>query len=180
MKKTTLINFKKNFKKGFTLIELLVVIGILGILAAALIATLDPFEQLKKGQDTTIKEMATEFTSANVRYFGTHNAFPWATVANGGAGCNANTAPATVALSTLGTCITALVNDGELKSTFANVASAQQAKIFVTQIGGTNVVSCYLPTSKAQQQDQNSIYTNAGAPTANTNTIGSGKYWCAQ
>ena len=33
--------------KGFTLIELLVVIGILGVLAAALIATIDPFEQIK-------------------------------------------------------------------------------------------------------------------------------------
>ena len=34
-------------QKGFTLIELLVVIGILGILATSLIATIDPFEQLR-------------------------------------------------------------------------------------------------------------------------------------
>ena len=45
-------------KKGFTLIELLVVIGILGILAAALVATIDPFEQLNKAQDSTVKNMA--------------------------------------------------------------------------------------------------------------------------
>ena len=38
-------------KKGFTLIELLIVIAILGILAIALLATLDPFEQLRKSRD---------------------------------------------------------------------------------------------------------------------------------
>ena len=45
-------------KAGFTLIELLVVIGILGILAAALVATIDPFEQLKKADDAKIKNIA--------------------------------------------------------------------------------------------------------------------------
>jgi len=33
---------------GFTLMELLIVIGVLGILAAGLLAAIDPFEQLKK------------------------------------------------------------------------------------------------------------------------------------
>ena len=36
---------KRNF--GFTLMELLIVIGVLGILAAGLLAAIDPFEQLK-------------------------------------------------------------------------------------------------------------------------------------
>jgi len=37
--------------KGFTLIELLVVIGILGVLAAALLVTIDPLEQFARGRD---------------------------------------------------------------------------------------------------------------------------------
>ena len=35
---------------GFTLIELLIVIALLGALAVGLLATIDPFEQLKKAE----------------------------------------------------------------------------------------------------------------------------------
>src|SRR5579883_2019414 len=76
---------------GFTLLELLVVIGILGILAAALIATIDPFQQIKKAQDATMKELANEFVQANTSYYANHNALPWFSSANGGAGCNGAT-----------------------------------------------------------------------------------------
>src|SRR6476619_6900438 len=78
---------KKSSSRGFTLIELLVVIGILGIMAAALVATIDPFEQLKKANDSDLQNEAVEFAGANVRYYTTHNALPWWTVANGGAAC---------------------------------------------------------------------------------------------
>ena len=87
-------NFLKLFKRdsGFTLIELLVVIGILGVLAAALIATIDPFEQIKKAQDSNTKNAAVEFNDALLRYYATHNAFPWE-LFPAGAGCDAATAP---------------------------------------------------------------------------------------
>lgn len=41
----------KNQKKGFTLIELLIVIGIIGILAAAVIVVLNPAELLAQARD---------------------------------------------------------------------------------------------------------------------------------
>ncbi len=41
--------------KGFTLVELLVVIGILGMLGAALLTTLNPVVQLQKSRDTRRK-----------------------------------------------------------------------------------------------------------------------------
>lgn len=37
--------------KAFTLVELLLVIGLIGIISAGLLATLDPFTQVKKGKD---------------------------------------------------------------------------------------------------------------------------------
>lgn len=42
---------KNILKKGFTLIELLIVIGILGILIAAVLFTLNPAEAQRKGRD---------------------------------------------------------------------------------------------------------------------------------
>src|SRR5579871_4949367 len=70
--------------KGFTLVELLIVIGILGILAAGLLATIDPLEQLKKGSDTNEKQTAVEFVDASTRYFADHSAWPWDNPTAGG------------------------------------------------------------------------------------------------
>lgn len=42
-----------NLRKGFTLIELLIVIAILGILAAVVLAALNPAEQLARGRDAS-------------------------------------------------------------------------------------------------------------------------------
>ena len=63
--------------KGFTLMELLIVIGVLGILAAGLLAAIDPFEQLKKARDTNNRNAATEFLQASQRYYATHGYLPW-------------------------------------------------------------------------------------------------------
>src|SRR5438309_6751168 len=114
------LSFKRITSRGFTLIELLVVIAILGLLAAALIATIDPFEQLKKTQDASLKDTAVEVVDANVRYYSTHNALPW-NPAPGGA-CNSSTNPNGLQLSSaaMTACIQLLVNDGELKQGFFN------------------------------------------------------------
>ena len=45
-----LVKSKEN--KGFTLIELLIVIGILGVLAAAILVALNPLEQFARGRDS--------------------------------------------------------------------------------------------------------------------------------
>src|SRR5450830_1024428 len=91
----------KQSKKGFTLIELLVVIGILGILAAALVATIDPVEQLNKATDANVKNTVVEYITANIRYFTTHQAMPWAD-SNAPAACQGTpvgTPPSGTALS---------------------------------------------------------------------------------
>ncbi len=63
--------------KGFTMIELLVVIAVIGILSVALLATLNPLEQIKKGRDTRTRADASELVSAIERYNASLGYFPW-------------------------------------------------------------------------------------------------------
>lgn len=181
--KTVLNLFKRNpnSKKGFTLIELLVVIGILGILAAALIATIDPFEQLRKAQDANVKNTAVEFVNANVRYFTTHNQMPWndTTVV----GCSGGTNPTAAVLgdAAMAGCLNSLISDGELKTGFTTVTSLINS-IIVS--GGTNgVTACFLPQSKSQQRDPNTKYLADGTVTTGCASQTAGGvttcYWCS-
>lgn len=181
-KATAFIAHLKKASAGFTLIELLVVIGILGILAAALVATIDPFEQLKKANDANTKNTAVEFVNSTIRYYTTHNAMPW-TDANQPA-CTtqaSNGAPSGMALSSVPTCLSALVADGELKPGFTTVTNIL-SDIFIT--GGTNnTIACFNPQSKAQNHDANTKYDKFGN-TSGTCPVSSGVstscYWCAQ
>ena len=185
-------SLKKIFKqkKGFTLIELLVVIGILGILAAALVATIDPVEQLNKATDANVKNTVVEYITANIRYFTTHQAMPWADL-TAPASCYTSppVVPSGAALSTaqmIG-CTGALISDGELKTSFSTATNILK-NINIT--GGANnaVIGCFIPVSKSQLKDQNTKYNITGTPYATPTTTckgwgGSGVtdcYWCTQ
>lgn len=62
--------------KGFTLIELLLVVGILGILSAALLATLDPFSQFQKGNDSRRKSDLSQIQKAIETYYQDKGKYP--------------------------------------------------------------------------------------------------------
>ncbi|MCL4354306.1 prepilin-type N-terminal cleavage/methylation domain-containing protein [Patescibacteria group bacterium] len=171
-------------QQGFTLIELLVVIGILGVLAAALIATIDPFEQLKKANDANVKNTTTEFVNANVRYYTTHNAMPWAAASLGAADCvdGAGGAPTNATLSDLPDCLDALVNDGELKAAFTTATSI--TKEIVVTGADKDIIACFKPQSKAEQRGTNTKFDSTGGTSisdcaalggTNANTD---CYWC--
>lgn len=64
-------------KLGFTMIELLVVIAVIGILAVALLSTLNPLEQIRKGRDTGSRTDASQLISALERYNASVGYFPW-------------------------------------------------------------------------------------------------------
>lgn len=178
--RTYLSNLRKNV--GFTLIELLVVIGILGVLAAALIATIDPFEQLKKAQDANVKNTTVEFVNSSIRYYTTHNALPWGDT-SAPAACQTSNTPSAQNLTgaQMTSCLNALVTDGELKTGFTTVTSLL-GQILVT--GTTNsVTACFQPQSKSQTRDSNTKYTNSGG--AGVNCVATGGtatncFWCAQ
>lgn len=200
---TALKKFFQRSSKGFTLIELLVVIGILGILAATLVATIDPFEQLKKANDTKIQNAAVEFQTANVRYYAGQTGFPWdATNANGTA-CKTETASTTGAdnsqdvttpallSAVVDGCLKELIAAGELKAGFTTVTGVLD-KIYFTEVNNTLIV-CYLPTSKNGQKDKVANWIGSPAapatPTSFAQDTGSvctsnggstACYWCTQ
>lgn len=171
-------------KVGFTLIELLVVIGILGVLAAALLAAINPVEQLNKSQDTAQKYAASQFTGAASRYYTTRGGLPWYTSTNGGSNCYGGGATlAAVPLSTLTTCITALVTMGELKQSYSS--STNMDTIYVTNpnpiTGSTSsTVVCFQPKSASQQKDPNTRFAQNGALGTSCKSQGGTNncYWC--
>lgn len=163
-------------KSGFTLIELLIVIALLGALAVGLLATIDPFEQLKKGRDTSLRNTTSEFYNANLRYYATKGNFAWGT----------GTTFTATAVNAMGSYVTDLINAGELKNRFMDLAgTGNLAKIFVTSTAAEHIVTCYKPESKSFQIDPNTVYSSDGSVQASgcksqTSSGGTDCYFCVQ
>lgn len=162
-------------KKGFTLIELLIVIALLGALAVGLLAAVDPFEQLKKGTDTSIRNTAAEFYNATIRYYANRTAFP-------GEMTDLMTGQP---LSSLPTAISSLGDAGELKSDFSSLAGTNAlGRIYVTITGATDkVIVCTNPQSKSFRNSEGAKYDQTGGINSSCPTSGSagtGCYICFQ
>jgi hypothetical protein len=154
----------------------LIVIALLGALAIGLLATIDPFEQLKKGRDTATRNTATEFYNANLRYYGAKGAFPWNVTIN-------TPESLTDAVHMYGTSntIQTLIDAGELKSNFTVVIQPTQlGRIYVTSPATDNMIVCFSPESKNFRLDPNTTYDQDG--TMFTSGCGTGTssqcYWC--
>lgn len=174
----------KNNRKGFTLIELLIVIALLGALAVALLAALDPLEQIKKGTDTGVRNTVAEINSSFTRYASVKSGslpytgfIAWGTVGTSGAAYSA---------------IESVINAGELKSDFLSLAKDQLNKIWVIADQERAYV-CFAPGAKAFRVDANSKFIpRAGATSATMDeatdcdqngtsaTAGLGCYWCVR
>ena len=199
--KKLISKLKKLFStsSGFTLIELLVVIGILGVLAAALVATIDPFEQLKKADDAKIKNISVEFQTALVRYYTTHSSFPWndanSIANNTNTSCTALGSAAITGqkLSVAGikACIdnaggASLISEGELKASFtSNLSDLGKVYMSWDPANATNVVVCFSPTSRSQKGAPETKWTNnagttTGATCPNATAADGTCFWCTQ
>lgn len=161
---------------GFTLIELLIVIALLGALAVGLLATIDPFEQLKKGRDTSLRNTTSEFYNANLRYYSTKSQFAWGTGATQGK-----------VYTNFASSLTELMNVGELKNRFPDLAGTGNLdKIYVNSTSGENLSVCFKPESKSFQEDLNTVYGSDGVTsgvTCKSQTSGSAGadcYFCIQ
>jgi prepilin-type N-terminal cleavage/methylation domain-containing protein len=175
----------KNNRKAFTLIELLIVIALLGALAVALLAALDPLEQIKKGTDTGVRNTVAEISSSFTRYASVKSGdmpytgfIDWGTIG-------------TTAGNAAYDAIAAVVTTGELKTDFLSLAHDQLNKIYVIA-DQTRSYVCFEPSAKAFKSDNNtkfippalggSVATMSEDTTCTAGTNGSGSvcYWCVR
>lgn len=68
---------KRTSRFGFTMIELLIVIAILGVLAVAVLAAINPLEQINKSRDTSNQSDAEQLLGAVDRYYANNEFYPW-------------------------------------------------------------------------------------------------------
>lgn len=179
---------------GFTLIELLIVIALLGALAVGLIGALDPFEQLKKGTDTGLRDLVSQTQTAILRYYSVKNEFPWCDPTQAGHPCADATfagAGKTLDVAPMADSVTRMVAIGELKSNFTKVQANSLAKILTYGDSTTNfAIVCYMPASRSFKADPNTNYTDT-IGTKDTALVGVAKcigsggekddcYWCIE
>jgi len=177
---------KKNLL-GFTLIELLIVIALLGALAVALLAALDPLEQIRKGTDTGVRNTVAELHGGAIRYSAikggvlpftaTSGTIEWVLMnSEEGSGFIAN-----------------IIDSGELKTDFSKLAGKQLDRIYMTGINGPEykVAICYAPQAKSFRTDENTKFgsSDTGEPVEDLegcpnkdgeNSTGEICYWCVR
>lgn len=152
---------------GFTMIELLIVISILGFLAIAVLAAINPIEQINRGRDTGSRSDAEQLLSAMDRYYAFNGYYPWQTGAadtdakgltdtifiNSDAFADANGCEVAQKLSTYTGADTAnCAGSDELKTTFITRVSEptyQSLHVFNRGTQGDSTYVCFKPQSKA-------------------------------
>lgn len=140
-------------RHGFTLIELLIVIALLGAFAVGILAAVDPFEQLKKGIDSSRLNIATSIYNASINAYASRGTLP---ISEPIAGTNMSDPVADTYLKTL-------IQEGELKSSFIENAAGNLSRIFLSaQRDGKTLTVCFLPESKTYKSNIATIYDASG------------------
>ena len=153
--------------KGFTLVELLIVIALLGVLAAAVLAAINPLEQANRARDTRMRSDASQLLAATDRYFVTQNEFPWVTsgdaINNDAAYGFANAQDDGVGICAAAGCAGSgndgsLILNNELKTEFRNrdfaKATIDTEMLYVGKATGasSSIYACWVPKSKSERQ----------------------------
>ncbi len=174
----------RKFSLGFTLVELLIVIALLGVLAAAVLAAINPLEQANRARDTRMRSDASQLLAAIDRYFVARDQFPWVT-----SGDVANNDSAYGFINAkddgVGICSTAngcsddgnLITNNELKTEFRNrdfikAADSDFANLLYIAKGtgaSSPVYACFIPASKSERAKATRTIS-LGSPTLGTVT----------
>ena len=156
---------------GFTMIELLIVISILGILAVAVLAAINPIEQINRGKDTGSQQDAEQLLGAIDRYYASNGTYPWQGTGSNAANTylaayydaangnnpNANASPVLVDIAHAATYFNTDVNitdelksADEIKTAFVDRLKNATNQIYVYYDGtpGDSVYTCFKPKSK--------------------------------
>lgn len=141
------------------MVELLVVISIIAILATAVLAALNPMEQLRKGRDTARKADAQAIVGAIDRFQSTFGCYPWeysptnldcsrgvmTQMQPGGVG-----ASLTVPRMTNNNYLSQLFLKEELKDVFISRTSIQNHELWISEGADNGQASvCFTPESKS-------------------------------
>lgn len=174
-------------KLGFTMIELLIVIAVLGILAVAVLAAINPIEQINRGRDTGSRSDAEQLLSAIDRYYAAQGNYPWMVEADDPEEMlwtNVSSVEDTAGVGILEKLSTG--GTSEIKESFVNRVSASGYNpLYLYNRGtqGDSTYICFKPDSgsfaeEAQKRCTSTLPEDAGAisDTVCGVTVG-GEYW---
>ncbi|HUS60067.1 MAG TPA: type II secretion system protein [Nevskiaceae bacterium] len=168
--------------KGFTMIELLIVIAVIGILAVAVLAAINPIEQINRGRDTGSRSDAEQLIGGVDRFYATKGYYPWQSSADDET--NATVMNSMTNTKTLNdTVINELVTStGELKEAFrSRIMASDYNTMWLYNRGtqGDSTYVCFIPKSKSFLDDAN-LRCTTGFPSdfgADCNGTGGGNFW---
>lgn len=137
------------------MIELLIVIAILGILAVAVLAAINPLEQIRRGRDTGTRSDTEQLISALDRFYASRGYFPWQTA-------EGDTSGFTWSASTSDSAewqdlFSDLLSSQEIKSAFTSRISRADANPIWLSYDGSNIgntpYACFEPQSNSMKMD---------------------------
>jgi len=156
------------------MIELLVVIAVIGVLAVAVLSSINPIEQINKGRDTRSRSDAAQLISAVDRYYAIHEIYPWNAhkyvtalttdtlpdiafpdgVACAGDGAAGEMCDIT-ALAANQDWLSGLTDTQEVKDSFVTRIAGDPNPLLVQKAAVANATMyvCFAPTSRAFQQE---------------------------
>jgi len=132
------------------MIELLIVIAVLGILAVAVLAAINPIEQINRSKDTGTRSDIEQLLSGIDRFYASKGYYPWQDAPDDG---NEDALSSLTNVKTLNGVLNNLVTaTGELKEAFKSKITANDYNtIYLYNRGGQGDSSygCFIPKSKA-------------------------------
>lgn len=145
---------------GFTLVELLIVIALIAILSVAVLATINPIEQINKARDAKFKNDTAEVLSAYERYYASQNNYPWnpggvgSTVAFG-TEISIGSTDSLFGVLGAGTSNGVLITTSELKSAFTGKEPFQTPDnvdlMYTYHNGSDSNYVCFVPKANANR-----------------------------